>query len=100
MARPLITELRTARAADELAAHGLVEEDVLEVWWDNPSFFRDTHVGRLKMIGRNINGDLLTIIIEPVATEDWAWEVVTGFDPSKEDRAAWENEHRPVGKKK
>lgn len=98
MARPYIIELRTARAEDELAGHGLVQDDALEVWWDSPSFFRDTHEGRLKMIGRNINGDLLTIIIEETV-EDGSWDVVTGSESSKGDRTAWQNEHRPDGKK-
>jgi hypothetical protein len=98
VARPFIDELRTARAVDELAEHGLAQDDALEVWWDTPSFFRDTHPGRLKMIGRNTNGDLLTIVIEPTS-QYGAWDVVTGFEPSSGDETAWKNEHRHVGKK-
>ncbi len=98
MARPFIDELRTLHCEDELAGHGLISDDALEVWWDGPSFFVDKEPGRLKMIGRNINGDLLTIIIEPTS-QHGAWDVITGWEASSGDEAAWNNEHRRVGRK-
>lgn len=89
MARRYITELRTYRAVDELWRHGLHEDDVLEVSWDDPCFFKDKVEGRELMIGRTIAGRLLTIVLEPTET-DGAWDVVTGWDSDKGERTEWQ----------
>jgi hypothetical protein len=89
LARRYITELRTHRAVDELWKHGLLEDDVLEVSWDDPAFFRDRVDGRERMIGRTTGGRLLTIIIEPTAV-DGTWDVVTGWDSDRGERTEWE----------
>lgn len=88
MATRYITELRTIFAIDELWRHGLVEEDVLEVSWDDPAFLRDTVEGRELMIGRTLGGRLLTVVIEPTEI-DGVWDVVTGWDSDKGEKTAW-----------
>jgi hypothetical protein len=94
VARRFINELRvSAGAEEELAAHGLTELDVLEVWWEGPSFFRDHVPGRDLMIGKTVGGDLLTIVIEP-CNDYGAWDVVTGWPADRAERTAWENDHR------
>lgn len=65
MANLFIVELRiSAGAEDELAVHGLVSDDVLEVSWNSPTFFRDKVEGRYRMIGTNDGGAVLTVIVE------------------------------------
>ena len=89
MARRYITELRTYHAVDELWKHRLDEEDVLEVSWDDRTFFRDIVDGRELMIGRTFGGRLLTIVVEPTQ-HDGVWDVVTGWDSDKGERTAWQ----------
>lgn len=90
MTTPFITELQVSLGAeDELAAHRLTVENVLEVGWNAPEFFRDKVDGRFRMIGKTDGGALLTIIIEPTKVNG-RWDVVTGWPASKGERTIWE----------
>lgn len=90
MARRYVDELRiSAGAEDELAAHGVAAEEVLEVSWDDPAFFRDKVVLRELMIGRSIGGRLLTIVVQPTRTPG-VWDVVTGWDSGSWEQTAWQ----------
>ena len=88
MARRYITELRIINALDELWGNRIEEDDVLEVSWDDPAFFRDKVEGRDLMIGRTNGGRLLTIVIEPTDV-DGVWDVVTGWDADKGEKTEW-----------
>lgn len=94
MANLFIVELRiSAGAEDELAVHGLVSDDALEVSWNSPSFFRDKVDGRYRMIGTNDGGAVLTVIIEPVDGAG-TWAVVTGWQSSKGEKTLWTKTRR------
>lgn len=93
MTRRYIDELRISPgASDELARHGLTEDDALEVSWNGPPFVRDKIDGRDKMIGRTDGGRVLTIVVE------WArlpgvCDVVTGWQASRGELQRWEQGH-------
>ncbi len=98
MTRRFISELRVSPGAqDELWAHGLTEDDALEVSWDKPVFRRDKVDGRNKMIGRNEGGEILTIVIEWLDTPG-VCDVVTGWASSRGERTEWQKE-QPKGSK-
>ena len=89
MARRYIDVLRVSPGAeDELANHGVDLDEVLEVRWDDPAFFRDKEPGRDLMIGRTNGGRLLTIVVEETR-HSGTWEVVTGWESDKGERTQW-----------
>lgn len=88
MTRPFIIELNVARAGDKLAAHGLSEDDAVEVWLGEPRFFRDKVEGRTMMIGPGLGGSLLTVVIAPT-DQPGVWIVVTGWVSSKGEESRW-----------
>jgi hypothetical protein len=99
MASRFINELRVSLGAEEeLAAHGMVPEDAIEVWLEGPTFVRDKVLSRDLMIGRTVGGELLTIVIEPTPTYG-AWDVVTGWPSDADERSAWRNDHRRLSGK-
>lgn len=86
-----IDELRISSGAeDELAGHGLLADDTLEVLWDHPVFFKDKVVGRDLMIGKADDGRILTIVIQQTRAPG-VWHVVTGWRSDKGEKTAWEN---------
>jgi hypothetical protein len=90
LARRYVDELRvSAGAEDELAAHGVTPDEVLEVSWDDPAFFRDTVGLRELMIGRSMGGRLLTIVVQ-AAPDFGVWDVVTGWDSGTGEQTAWQ----------
>lgn len=89
MARRYVDELRISpKAEDELAEHGVLPDEALEVSWNSPRFFRDKIQGRQMMIGKADAGRLLTIIVEPTE-KPTIWDVITGWDASKGESTAW-----------
>ena len=90
MARRFIDELRISPGAeDELWGHRISPDEVLEVLWDDPAFFKDKVQGRSLMIGRTDgNRRLLTVVIEPTDTAG-SWDVVTGWDSDKGETTQW-----------
>lgn len=86
-----IIELRTSRAVDELARHGVTEDEVVEVLLEAPRFFRDKVRDRTLMIGETYGGRLLTVVIEPV-DEFGIWSTVTAWDASRGERSRWRKE--------
>jgi hypothetical protein len=89
-ARRFVDELRiSVGAEDELWRHGVVPDEVLEVLWDDPAFFRDKVPNRSLMIGRTEgNRRLLTVVIEPTSATG-VWDVVTGWASDKGETTAW-----------
>ena len=88
---------------DELWAHGLSIEEVDEVWLGPAKYFDQgerlvededgwlrTQPHRLKMIGPDRTGRLLTIILELPDTEGYS-EVVTGWPSSRGERARYDH---------
>lgn len=74
-------------------AHRIIPDEVLEVFWDDPAFFKDKVPGRTLMIGRTDgNRRLLTIVIEPAETTG-TWDVVTGWDSDRGETTAWQRGH-------
>ena len=89
MARRYIDVLRiSAGSEDELFVHGISLEEVLEVRWDDPAFFRDKQVGRALMIGRTDGGRLLTVVLEETK-QPYTWDVVTGWQSTKGETTQW-----------
>ena len=90
MARRYVDELRvSAGAVEELAAHGIIEDEVLEVSWNDAAFYRDKVRGRELMIGKSDGGRLLTVVVQPSGTLG-AWDVVTGWDADRGERTEWQ----------
>lgn len=88
MTRPFIIELRVSPSVEAKLARREIElEDVIDVLFGRPRFFRDRHAGRTKMIGP-INGTMYTFVIEPT-DEDGVWDTVTGWRASKGERTKW-----------
>jgi hypothetical protein len=77
-------------AAEELAAHGVTEDEALDVVWANPKFFEDKVEGRMQMIGKTRGNRILTIVIEPT-DEFGVYDLITGWDSSVGEQAAWRN---------
>jgi hypothetical protein len=95
VASRFINELRISPGAEEeLWGHRVIPDEVLEVLWNGPAFFRDKVPGRSLMIGRTDgNARLLTVVIEPT-TKEGAWDVVTGWDADKGETTAWQRARR------
>lgn len=90
LTRRYIDELRiSAGAREELAAHGLTEDDALEVSWNRPTFVRDKIDGRDKMIGRSDGGEVLTIVIEWTRAPG-VCDVVTGWRAARGELQRWQ----------
>lgn len=92
MSTRFIDELRTSpRVEDKLAARGISPDDVLEVLWGRPAFFRDKVRGRDLMIGPTEGSRrLITIVIEPQGDEG-IWDVVTGWVSGKGEETRWQS---------
>jgi uncharacterized DUF497 family protein len=89
MARRYIDVLQISFGAEEeLARHSLTVDEVLEVRWDDPAFFRDKEPERDLMIGRTEAGRLLTIVVEE-SHPSGVWDVITGWQSSKGERTVW-----------
>ena len=79
----------SAGAVEELAAHDVIDDEVLEVSWNDPAFFRDKVRGRELMIGKSDGGRLLTVVVQPGGMLG-AWDVVTGWDADQGERTEWQ----------
>lgn len=94
---------------DELARHGLDLIDALDVYDGSAKFFSQAaqdwvdELGRLrrqperiKMIGPDASGRLLTIIVELPDVDGWS-HIVTGYPAKRSDRALY---NHPGGRKR
>jgi hypothetical protein len=90
-----IDELRiSGHAEDSLLSRGIDPDNVLEVLWNRPAFFRDKVRGRDLMIGPTDHSNtLITVVIEPTST-DGVWDVVTGWYSVEGEKTRWQNKYR------
>jgi hypothetical protein len=91
---PFVTDLFISRSAsDKLWSHGIRPEQTDQVLDGAPKFFRQPN-GRLRMIGRDFGGRLITLIIE-YPDEDGVSDVVTGWPSDRDEDTRY---HRPGGR--
>lgn len=92
MSTRFIDEMRISpQVQEKLAVRGISPDDVLEVLWGSPAFFRDKVRGRQLMIGPTDGSRrLLTVVIEPRDIEG-IWDVVTGWVSGKGEATRWKS---------
>lgn len=70
----------------ELAAHGVSEDTVLDVWMERPGYRRNTEARPgYFMIGPDRGGTFWTVVIVEVRGKPGLWRAVTGWRAEERD---------------
>ena len=81
---------------DELWEHQITDDDVLSVRFDRDDtiFLRNKNnkSGTHKMVGRDANGRLLTIILKPISRREGIWRPITGYPSNPYEERKWRDQ--------
>ena len=80
---------------EKLWRHGITDSDVFAVHEsDRMIVIRNKRnaSGSHRMIGMDLRGRLLTIIIAPVSRSDGIWRPITGYESHPDEEAKWRNQ--------
>lgn len=80
---------------DELWDHQITDEDVFSVHERGDTIFlrnKNNEAGTHKMVGRDANGRLLTIILKPISRREGIWRPVTGYLSNSYEERKWKDQ--------